>query len=131
MAHQSIENLLPPKDQFRVDKHTEDPSGCPQLEMLVSAQLEDRRRANGLMAFIASEIGGRKLRRAAKALLLYLQGVEFDHDRPLSAASRVDIRHSRIRVSGALWQLVTELGTDKWVFFTLILPKWWVASCKL
>jgi len=111
MARHNIENLRLPPDQYRVDKHTDDPSGCVRLETLVLARLEDKRRAQEAVAFLASGIGGRKLQRATKALLLYLRRAEIDHDRPLSAASRVDMRHWRIRVSGALWQQVTELGT--------------------
>lgn len=131
MARPSIEDLDLPGGQYRVDKNTDDPSGCVRFETAESARLEDNRRAQDAAAFLASGIGGRKLQRATKALLLYLKRAELDHDRPPSAASRVDMRHWRIRVSGALWQLVTELGTDKWVFFTVILPKWWVASSKL
>lgn len=131
MPRQSIKDVRLPPDRFRVDKNTDDPSGSVQFETKASAQLQDQLKRQAIEAVLASQIGGRKLKREAKTIALLFGAAAADAEQPPSAASSVDMRQWRIRVSGALWELVTELPTNKWVFFTVILPKWWVASSKL
>ena len=131
MARQSIEDLRLPPKKYRVDKYTEDPSGNIRLETAESAQLWDRRRCDDLRAIIASGVLSGKERREAQKLVAHYKLKGLGRAGPLSAASRIDMRQWRIRVSGWLWMLVADLNADKWVFFTVILPKWWVASSKL
>lgn len=130
MPRQSIEDLGSPPAGFRVDLRTDDPSGVVKLETGQRCSSDDAGRVRRLQAFVASGKPDRKRRRQVKRLVRFLSN-DPGKSRRLSAASRVLMREWRIRVCGWLWALIDPLGTDEWVFFTIIPPSWWVKSSQL
>lgn len=128
----SIENLGPPPVGFRADDRTDHPSGDVTFETPEASRGEDESRRRDLIRFHAQQEGGRKLRRAMPALAQFLDSVSTGTAHRLSAASSVQMRDWRIRVIGWLWSLIAQLDSDdEWVFFTIVLPSWWVPSRDL
>jgi hypothetical protein len=131
MARASIEDLGPPPAGFEVDLRTDDPAGVVKFESEESCLKEDGLRISAVEKAIAARTLNRKNRKAAAKYIEFMEKVLAGEGRRLSAASRVKMREWRIKVSGWLWWLVEPLSQDDWVFFTVILPSWWVRSGDL
>jgi hypothetical protein len=128
MPRQSIEELHGPPAGFRVDERTDHPSDIIEFETEQSCVKWDHRRRRALRAYLAGASGGPNYRRALARLAGFMDAVSGGAARRLSAASKVQMRDWRHRVCGWLWSLVDDLGEDEWVFFSIVLPNWWVSA---
>ncbi len=131
MSRANIEQLGPAPPRFRVDQRTDALDGLIKFEDEASCRAWDESRLAAIERRIASGTINRHDLRAAMKYASYLRNVLAGKKKRLSAASRVQMREWRIRISGHLWAHVDQLGPDGWMFFTIILPSWWVKSSKL
>lgn len=122
MSGRSINDLPPPPRGYRVNR------ACPNFESLADCRAEDRRRSVALARTI-SRCPGRFdvpwASRLAMALAANAQGTdEFE-----TLASRVYMRGLRVKVGGAVWQLVdSEPGCTT---CTILGRSWEVAPDRL
>jgi hypothetical protein len=131
MPRGNIEDIGPAPDGFRVDLRTDDPTGLVKFEDADSCKNEDALRVASLeRAIETKQLSGKDLKRAAK-YIKFVKRVMAGKKRRVSAASRLQMLDWRIKVSGWLWWLIEPLGQHDWVFFTIILPSWWVRSADL
>lgn len=131
MPRQNIEDLGLPPHQYRVDLRTDDPCGIVKFEDSPACTKKNEQRIRKVEKAIRSGKLDRHERRKAAKLVKFLKRELKGKTVRLSAASRVGMRDFRIKTSGWLWSLIDPLDDDDWVFFTLMLPSWWVKSSEL
>ncbi len=107
MSGRGIANLTLPPARFRVDQGLgKRRSGFETPE---HSREEDSRRTRRLRA-AAKKYPGMINAEAAKALANRLDPLGTGGDAPKSSASSVYMREQRIKIAGALWCLVKEVG---------------------
>lgn len=78
MPRHSVEDLGSPPRKFRVDRHTDDPSGIITFETVEDCLREDQRRLKALKTFALSAADAparRRARRLARRLSAIVKGV--------------------------------------------------------
>ena len=115
MSRRSIADCRWPDDPWRVDLHS------PGFEAPDAAVKEDAKRARMLCKRAKNLTGKRRSRMLGLADLL---DPKVTPETPQKLASARYMREQRIRITGAVWQLVAEDPTGKVARFDVIKPSW-------
>lgn len=107
MSQRNIADLPMPSASYRVDRVTSRDDGIVSFETVCASREEDARRARGLRNAISRYQSVIDVGHAQRLAAQLEHGAETGAN-PESPASSLYMRKHRLRVIGALWQMMTE-----------------------